>query len=134
MALMTGKVQEATATFKLILQQWPQNILARCLLAQIYLAQNHKDQARTVAAQALSQAPASPLTQLTMALVNISFFDLPAASRHLQEALTADPRFVTAYVYLAKIQLGGHYLNRAWDMDGEALCALNAVNNGLVTF
>ncbi|MEJ2670782.1 MAG: tetratricopeptide repeat protein [Deltaproteobacteria bacterium] len=121
MALMAGKVEEATATIKQVLRQRPGDTLARCLLAQIYLVQNHKDRARTEAARALSQAPASPLAQLTTALVNIAFFDLPAASRHLKEALVTDPRFVTAYVYLAKIQLGGNYLNRAWATIQRAL-------------
>jgi tetratricopeptide (TPR) repeat protein len=113
MALMAGKVQEATATIEAVVRQWPHHTLARCLLAQIYLVQNHKDRARTEAAAALRQAPASPLAHLTVALADITYFDLPAASRQLQEALAADPRFVTAYVYLAKIQLGGNYLNRA---------------------
>jgi Flp pilus assembly protein TadD len=121
MALMVGRVEEATATFRAVLQQRPHDILARCLLAQIYLAQNHKDKARAEAAQALDQASASPLAQLTMALVDIASFNLPVASRHLQEALTVDPRFVTAYVYLAKIQLGGNYLNRAWATIQRAL-------------
>ncbi len=121
MALMVGRVEEASATLKSVLRQWPHDILARCLLAQIYLVQNHKDQARAEAAQALGQAPASPLAQLTMALVDIAFFDLPAASRHLQGALSADPRFVTAYVYLAKVQLGGNYLSRAWATIQRAL-------------
>ncbi len=121
MALMAGKVAEAATILQSGLQQWPQDTMARCQLAQIYLVQNHKDRARQEAAQALRQAPASPLAQLTMALVDIAYFDLPAASQHLQEALAADPRFVPAYVYLAKIQLGGNYLDRAWNTIGRAL-------------
>ena len=91
------------------------------MLAQIHLVQNHRDQAKEEATQALKQAPASPLAHLTVALVDIASFDLPGAGQHLQQALTADPRFVTAYVYLAKIQLGGNYLNRAEDTIRRAL-------------
>lgn len=121
MALMAGKVEEASTTLQSNLQQWPGDVLARCLLAQIHLVQNHKDQAKEEATQALKQAPASPMAQFTVALVDMAYFNLPAASQHLQQALVADPRFVTAYVYLAKIQLGGDYLNRAWDTIRRAL-------------
>ncbi|MCX5888015.1 MAG: tetratricopeptide repeat protein, partial [Deltaproteobacteria bacterium] len=121
MALMAGKVAEATANLQSGLQQWPQDTVARCQLAQIYLVQNNKERARQAAAQALGQAPASPLAQLTMSLVDIAYFDLPVASKHLQGALAADPRFVPAYVYLARIQLGGNYLDRAWNTIGRAL-------------
>jgi tetratricopeptide (TPR) repeat protein len=121
MALMTGKVTEATRILEAAVQQWPQDTMARCQLAQIYLAQNHKARARREAAAALRQAPASPLAQLTMALVDMAYFDLPAAAKHLHDSLTADPRFVPAYVYLAKLQLGGNYLSRAWDTIGRAL-------------
>ena len=50
---------------------------------------------------------------LSMALVKIANFELPAARQFLQKALTTDPRFVDAYVYLAKIWLGSDYLGRA---------------------
>jgi tetratricopeptide (TPR) repeat protein len=121
MALMVGKVGEATTTLQRVLQQWPGEIPARCLLAQIYLVQNHKGKAQAEAAQAFNQAGSSPLAQLTMALVKIASFDLPAATRYLQGALTVDPGFVTAYVYLAKVHLGGNYLNRAWATIQRAL-------------
>jgi tetratricopeptide (TPR) repeat protein len=121
MAIMVGKAPQARTILESALQQWPQDTMARCQLAQIYLVQNHKERARQEAAQALSRAPSSPLVLLTTALVNIAYFDLPAASQHLQEALAADQRFVPAYVYLAKIQLGGNYLDRAWNTIGRAL-------------
>jgi len=45
--------------------------------------------------------------------VKIAAFDLPQATSYLEKALAADPRFVDAYVYLAKIWLGSEYLGRA---------------------
>jgi tetratricopeptide (TPR) repeat protein len=119
--LMVGKVAAATATLQGVLARNPGEVLARTLLAQIYLVQNHQDRARREAAQALGQAPGSPMAQLTMGLVKIAYFDLPGAAGHLKAALAADPRFVPAYVYLAKIQLGGNYLDRAWETIQRAL-------------
>jgi tetratricopeptide (TPR) repeat protein len=56
-----------------------------------------------------------------MALVEIASFNLAGARLHLEKALTADPRFVEAYVYLAKIWLGGDYLDRAWKTIAPAI-------------
>ncbi len=87
--------------------------LPRALLAQIYLVQNRKDAALAEASQALSLAPGSPMALLTMALVKMAHFDLPGATQYLQKALAADPRFVDAHVYLARLWLGSEYLARA---------------------
>jgi tetratricopeptide (TPR) repeat protein len=112
-ALLAGKVDQARAALKAAASEGSAEVLARSLLAQIYLAQNHKDAARQEASQALARAPDSPLALLTMGLVRIAYFDLPEAVRDLQKALKADPSFVDAYVYLAKIWLGSEYLARA---------------------
>jgi tetratricopeptide (TPR) repeat protein len=113
-SLLAGKVDQARSLLETAVQQAPDLALPRALLAQIYLVQNRKNLAQTTAAQALAQNPSSPAAQLTMGLVNISNFDLPAARRHLEKAISLDSRFVNAYVYLAKIWLGSDYLDRAW--------------------
>ena len=95
--------------------------LARPLLAQIYLVQNRKEAAQAEASQALAQAPGSPMALFSLGLVKMASFDLPEATQYLQKALDADPRFVEAYVYLAKIWLGSEYLSRAQKIIDQAL-------------
>ena len=95
--------------------------LARPLLAQIDLVQNRKEAAQTEASQALAQAPDSPMALFSMGLVKMASFDLPGATQYLQKAMDADPRFVEAYVYLAKIWLGSEYLSRAQKIIDQAL-------------
>ncbi len=48
-----------------------------------------------------------------MGLVKLAGFDPPAAVQYLEKTVAADPRFVDAYVYLARIWLGSEYLARA---------------------
>jgi tetratricopeptide (TPR) repeat protein len=111
-AMLAGKAERAKSTLETV-REGPAASLARSLLAQIYLVQNRKDAALAEASQALSRSPASPMALLTMGLVKIANFDLPQATGYLEKALAADPRFVDAHVYLAKIWLGSDYLARA---------------------
>jgi tetratricopeptide (TPR) repeat protein len=121
-ALLVGRVAEARSRLQAAATLAPPAPrLARPLLAQIYLVQNHKEAARTEASQALAQAPRSPMALFSMGLVKMAFFDLPAATRYFQKAIKTDPRFVTAYVYLAKIWLGSEYLSRAQAIIDKAL-------------
>jgi tetratricopeptide (TPR) repeat protein len=113
-ALMAGRVEEARSRLETALNlPPPAPRLARALLVQIDLVQNRKEAARTEATQALALAPDSPMALFSMGLVKMASFDLPAATRYLEKAIDADPRFVEAYVYLAKIWLGSDYLSRA---------------------
>ena len=57
----------------------------------------------------------------SMGLVKMAAFDLPAATQYLQKAIAADPHFIEAYVYLAKIWLGSEYLSRAQKIIDQAL-------------
>jgi tetratricopeptide (TPR) repeat protein len=111
-ALLAGRADKARNVLEQIIRQVPDAVLARAVLAQIYLVQNRKDAAQ-VEAEALSRFPNSPIALLTIALVKMSFFDLPAATKYLEQAIAKDPRFVDAYVYLARIWLGSEYLARA---------------------
>jgi tetratricopeptide (TPR) repeat protein len=113
-ALLVGQVDEARAQLQTAVSLAPSLALPRALLAQISIVQSRKEAALKDATEAVRQAPHSPLAQLTLGLVKIASFDLPAARFHLEKALGADPRFVDAYLYLAKIWLGADYLNRAW--------------------
>jgi tetratricopeptide (TPR) repeat protein len=121
-ALMAGRVEEARSRLETALTlPPPAPRIARPLLAQIELVQNRKEAALTRASEALAQAPASPLALFSMGLVKLAAFDLPAATRYLQQAIDADPRFVDAYVYLAKIWLGSEHLSRAQKTIDQAL-------------
>ncbi len=95
--------------------------IAHSLLSQIYLTQNSKQEASSEAAIALQENSGSPMVRMTAALVKISYFDLPGAMRLLEEALAADPHFLEAYVYLARLWLGADYLDRAWEIICKAL-------------
>jgi len=114
LALQVGRVDEARKRLEAAAAAGPEKALPRALLAQIALVQNRRDQARSEAAQAVAANPGSPAAQLTVGLVDIASFDLPAATSRMEKALQADSRFVEAYVYLAKLWLGGGYLHRAW--------------------
>lgn len=121
-ALMAGRVEEARSLLQSAVQlPPPAPRLARPLLPQIDLVQNRKEAALAAASQALAQAPDSPMALFSMGLVKMAFFDLNAAPRYLQKAIDADPRFVDAYVYLAKIWLGSEYLSRAQQTIDQAL-------------
>jgi tetratricopeptide (TPR) repeat protein len=120
-ALMVGRVDEAKERLEMAARQQGDSVLPRALLSQIYLVQNRKDAASREAAAALAGQPDSPLAHLSMGLVKIAHFDLPAARQHLIRAIELDPQFVDAYVYLAKIWLGSEFLDRAWETISKAM-------------
>uniref|UniRef100_A0A7C3SLV6 Tetratricopeptide repeat protein n=1 Tax=Desulfobacca acetoxidans TaxID=60893 RepID=A0A7C3SLV6_9BACT len=120
-ALLAGRVDQARGALDNAVRQYPSAVLPRAVLAQIHLVQNNKDAARRGAAAALSANPRSPLTLLTMGLVQMSFFQPTEAANYFDQAIAADPRFVDAYVYLARIWLGSDYLNRAQNAIDRAL-------------
>ncbi|OGR25279.1 MAG: hypothetical protein A2139_01195 [Desulfobacca sp. RBG_16_60_12] len=121
-ALLAGRVEEARSRLQAAVNlPSPAPRLARPLLVQIDLVQNRKEAAQAEASQALTQAPNSPMALFSMGLVKMASFDLPGATQYLQKAIAADPRFVEAYVYLAKIWLGTEYLSRAQQTIDKAL-------------
>jgi tetratricopeptide (TPR) repeat protein len=121
-ALLAGRVEEAHSRLQAAVHlPSPGPRLARPLLAQIYLVQNRKEAAQAEASQALAQAPDSPMALFSQGLVKMASFDLPGATQYLQKAKDADPRFVEASVYLAKIWLGSEYLSRAQKIIDQAL-------------
>ncbi|MGB8992158.1 MAG: tetratricopeptide repeat protein [Desulfobaccales bacterium] len=121
-ALMAGRVEEARSRLEAAVNlPPPAPRLARALLVQIDLVQNRKEAAQTEASQALALAPDSPMALFSMGLVKMASFELTAATRYLEKAIDADPRFVEAYVYLAKIWLGSEYLSRAQRTIDKAL-------------
>ncbi|MBW1951895.1 MAG: tetratricopeptide repeat protein [Deltaproteobacteria bacterium] len=112
-ALLATLVQESQACLEHALELAPEYTLARTLLAQMWLVQNRKAAARQEASRTLAQTPQSPAALFTMALVEIAHFNPSVAKTYLEKAIKADPRFVPAYLYLAKIWLGADYLERA---------------------
>jgi tetratricopeptide (TPR) repeat protein len=121
-ALLSGRAKEARSRLEAaVTLPPPAPRLAQPLLAQIDLAQNHNQAALAEASRALALAPDSPMALFSMGLVELASFKLPAATRYLQKAIDADPRFVTGYVYLAKVWLGSEYLSRAQRTIDQAL-------------
>ena len=120
-SMLVGKIDEAKALLTDSRISGRESAIAHSLLSQIYLIQNSKEQASGEAAIAMQANSESPMARMTAALVKISYFDLPAARRLLEEALAADPHFLEAYVYLARLWLGADYLDRAWEIIGKAL-------------
>lgn len=128
--LLAGNPQEAQRLLEAAQGRNPGLVLPQSLLVQIYLVQNRKDAARSLAEQLVAAAPRSPQAWLSLGLVKIAYFDLPAAVQHFQRALEIDPQFVDAYIYLAKIWLGSDYLDRA--QRAVARARQLAPNNGEV--
>jgi tetratricopeptide (TPR) repeat protein len=120
-ATVAGRVDQARGALESAVRQYPDAVLPRTLLAQIYLVQNGKDAARREGAAALSRNPNSPLALLTTGLVKMAYFEPTEAARYFDKAINADPRFVDAYVYLARIWLASEYLDRARNVIDKAL-------------
>ncbi len=120
-SMLAGKIDEAKALLTDSRISGRDSAIAHSLLSQIYLIQNSKEQASSEAATAMQENGESPMVRMTAALVKISYFDLPEARRLLEQSLAADPHFLEAYVYLARLWLGADYLDRAWEVIGKAL-------------
>jgi tetratricopeptide (TPR) repeat protein len=122
-SMLLGKAVEARQLFRTAVSSPSPvaQLLGRCYLAQMDLVQNHKEEARSQAERALSLMPSSPLALLTRALVNIADFQLPAAQRRLEDALSTDPHFLDAALYLGRLYLGGNYFGKAKQVAEQAL-------------
>ena len=120
-SMLAGKIDQATALLTDSRIDGRDSAIAHSLLAQIYLIQNRKEQGAAEAAIALQANAESPMARMTSALVRISYFDLPQAMKLLEGSIAADPRFVEAYVYLARLLLGADHLDRAWEVICRAL-------------
>ena len=122
-AMLLGKAAEAREMLESAAASAsrPAQLLALSYLAQMDLVQNHKEEAKNRADQALALAPSSPLALLTRGLVDIAYFQLPAAQRRLEAALTADPHLIDAALYLGRLYLGGNYFGRARQTAEQAL-------------
>jgi len=120
-SILVGKIEQAKVLLCDSRISGRDGAIAHSLLSQIYLTQNSKQEASSEAAIALQENSGSPMARMTAALVKISYFDLPEARRLLEEALAADPHFLEAYVYLARLWLGADYLDRAWEIICKAL-------------
>ena len=120
-SMLAGKIEEAKGflTDRRITGQ--EASMAHSLLSQILLVQNHKKEAAAEATLALKLNGRSPLARMTNALVKIAYFDLPEARKYLEDALSADPRFLQAYLYMARIWLGSDYLDRARECIAKAM-------------
>lgn len=122
-AMLLGKVEEARHLLAAA-GAGPSpvaRVLAWCYLAQMDIVQNRKNEARSKADRALALNANSPLALLTRALVDISYFQLPAAQERLKKALKSDPGFVDAALYLARVYLGGDYFTKARRTADQAL-------------
>jgi tetratricopeptide (TPR) repeat protein len=120
-SMLVGKIDEAKSLLADSRISGRESAIAHSLLGQIHLIQNNKEQASREAATAMQINGESPLVRMTAALVKMSYFDLPAARRLLEDSLAADPHFLEAYVYLARLWLGADYLDRAWQIITRAL-------------
>ena len=120
-SMLAGKIDQAKALLTDSRIRGPDLAIAHSLLSRMYLVQNSNEQAGAEAALAMQEDSGSPTVRITAALVKISSFDLPGARRLLEEAIAADPRFIDAYVYLARLWLGADYLDRAWGIICKAL-------------
>ncbi len=122
LSLMVGQVTEAQSLLGGVAAQGTTAAaVANSFLAQIALAQNHKETAQRLAFGAVSQAPDSPLAHLTLGLVHLASFAQQAARREFERTVALDPNLVEAYLYLTRLALGSDHLRLAWQTIGTAL-------------
>ena len=119
--LLTGDVESARALLDSIASDSPAYSMGQGLLSNVYLTQNDKDQALTVAEGAVQANPASPSAYLSLSLVQQSFFDLPAATVSAETALDLDPHFIQARVQYAKLLFGAGNTKKARQVIEQAL-------------
>ncbi len=119
-AMLAGKTADAEKAFLTAIEKTPDNHLAYSLLSQLYIAQNKKEPARANAEKALSYSDKSPISNLSMALVKISYFKPDEAQKYLKKSIEIDKTFVPAYIYLSKIYIGADELDLARDTIEEA--------------
>lgn len=120
-SMLAGKIEDAKGFLTDPRITGQEASMAHSFLSQILLVQNHKKEAATEATLALDLNRQSPLAGMSNALVKIAYFDLPVAKKFLDDALSADPRFLQAYLYMARIWLGSDYLDRARECIEKAI-------------
>ena len=104
--LLAGEVAPARSTLESIGPTAAEYGLAQGLLANLNLVANRKEEALQAALNAVAASPESPSAHLNLSRVQQSYFDLPAATRSVRDALELDPGFVPALVQYSGLLYG----------------------------
>lgn len=119
--LLAGDPAEARHNLETVVQGSPSFGLNQGLLSNVYLIQNRKDDALAAAQRAIAASPDSPSVYLSLSLVQQSLFDLPAATRSVERALTLDPEFLQAEVQYAELLFGAGNSSKAEEVIRRAI-------------
>ena len=114
--LTVGRVEEASDDIARALKLDPASSYAFALQAIIAVVQNQKEQAIDLAQKAADLDPDS-----SVARVALSYFDLRAALKSVQEAVQLDPENGLAWARLADLRLSFGYLGRALEAAKKAV-------------
>ncbi len=111
--LLVGRADEARSDIERALAVDAGNSTAHALKSVVALTQNDKDQALTLATQAVELDQASPVARLALSYAQQAHFKIEEALASVQKAVDLDPQNALAWARLAELHMSTGYLDRA---------------------
>ncbi len=99
-----GRLEEAEAIYREILQRDPRNLEALRLLALIAMDTEHYGQAEQLLKRAVEIAPDFVAAWIDLSRAQIERLELPAALASIERAATQSPRSANVQVHVANVQ------------------------------
>jgi tetratricopeptide (TPR) repeat protein len=119
--LTVGRVDEAKADIKQVLDLDPSSSHAFALQSIIAVVHNEKDEAHRLASKAVVLDPESSAGRIALSYVNQAHFDLKSALTNLKEAVRLDPKNALAWARLVELYLSVGDLDRALEAAEESV-------------
>jgi tetratricopeptide (TPR) repeat protein len=119
--LSAGRVDEAKTAIEQAFELDANNSDAYALKAIIAVVQNDKEQALSLASQAVELNPASPTAKLALSYAQQAHFEIEAALASVQEAVKIDTQNALAWARLAELQMSIGDLDRSLESARQAV-------------
>jgi tetratricopeptide (TPR) repeat protein len=119
--LSVGRVDEASAAIEQAFELDANNSDSYALKAIIAVVQNDKEQALSLASQAVELNPASPTAKLALSYAQQAHFEIEAALTSVQEAVKIDTQNALAWARLAELQMSTGQLDHALESARQAV-------------
>jgi tetratricopeptide (TPR) repeat protein len=119
--LSVGRVDEASVAIEQAFALDANNSDAYALKAIIAVVQNDKEQALSLASQAVELNPASPTAKLALSYAQQAHFEIEVALSSVQEAVKIDTQNALAWARLAELQMSIGDLDRALESARQAV-------------
>lgn len=119
--LTVGRVQVARSDLQQVQAREPGNSEALSLLAIIAVVQHRKEEAFSLANQAVENDPASPVARLALSFVQQAHFQIEAALSSAEEATRLDPQHALTWARLAELQMSVGQLDQALQSAKQAV-------------